>query len=82
MKDYRYRDDPSFQTDRSGQIVKTQIRLFLKQQSDQGLNCLPFPLYLSYAKNKCINCLSHVVPRTSMFKASVFPNYKTMIRII
>ena len=27
--------------DRSGQTVKTQIRLLLKEQSDQGLHCLP-----------------------------------------
>ena len=25
-----------------GQIVQTQIRLLLKEQSDQGLHCLPF----------------------------------------
>ena len=34
-------------TNRSGQTVKTQIRLLLKEQSDQGLHCLPFHLYLS-----------------------------------
>ena len=27
----------SFQTDRSGQTVQTQIRLLLEEQSDQGL---------------------------------------------
>ena len=36
----------SFRTDRSGQIVKTQIRLLLEEQSDQGLHCLQFPLHL------------------------------------
>ena len=36
----------SFQTGRSGQIVQTQIRLLLKEQSDQGLNCFLFHLYL------------------------------------
>ena len=30
----------SFQTDRSGQTVQTQIRLLLEEQSDQGLHCL------------------------------------------
>ena len=29
----------SFRTDRSGQTVYTQIRLFLKEQTDQGLHC-------------------------------------------
>ena len=32
----------SFQTDRSGQTVQTQIRLLLEEQSDQGLHCLLF----------------------------------------
>ena len=48
----------SFQTDRSGQTVQTQIRLeqsdqglhclqrLLQEQSDQGLHRLPFPLHL------------------------------------
>ena len=35
----------SFRTDRSGQTVQTQIRLFLEEQSDQGLHCLPFCLH-------------------------------------
>ena len=35
----------SFRTDMSGQIVQTQIRLLLEEQSDQGLHCLPFHLY-------------------------------------
>ena len=35
-----------FRTDRSGQTVKTQIRLLLEEQSDQGLRCLLFPLHL------------------------------------
>ena len=30
----------SFQTDRSGETVQTQIRLLLMEQSDQGLHCL------------------------------------------
>ena len=34
-----------FQIDRSGQTVHTQIRLFLEEQSDQGLYCLLFHLY-------------------------------------
>ena len=36
----------SFRTDRSGQTVQTQIRLLLEEQSDQGLHCLLFHLYL------------------------------------
>ena len=36
----------SFRTDRSGQIVQTQIRLLLEEQSDQGLHCLLFHLHL------------------------------------
>ena len=36
----------SFQTDWSGQIVQTQIRLLLEEQSDQGLHCLLFHLHL------------------------------------
>ena len=36
----------SFQTDRSGQTVQTQIRLLLEEQSDQGQHCLPFHLHL------------------------------------
>ena len=36
----------SFRTDRPGQTVQTQIRLLLEEQSDQGLHCLQFPLYL------------------------------------
>ena len=35
----------SFQTDRPGQTVQTQIRLLLEEQSDQGLHCLPFRLH-------------------------------------
>ena len=35
-----------FWTDSSGQTVKTQIRLLLEEQSDQGLRCLLFPLHL------------------------------------
>ena len=36
----------SFRTERSGQTVKTQIRLLLVEQSDQGLHCLLFHLHL------------------------------------
>ena len=35
----------SFRTDRSEQTVQTQIGLFLEEQSDQGLHCLPFRLH-------------------------------------
>ena len=36
----------SFRTDRSGQTVQTQIKLLLKEQSDQNLHCLLFHLHL------------------------------------
>ena len=36
----------SFRTDRSGQTVKTQIRLLIEEQSDQSLHCLLFYLHL------------------------------------
>ena len=36
----------SFRTDMPGQTVKTQIRLLLEAQSDQGLHCLAFCLHL------------------------------------
>ena len=36
----------SFRTDGSGQIVQTQIRLLLEEQSDQGLHCLLYHLHL------------------------------------
>ena len=35
----------SFQTDRSGQTLQTQIRLLLEEQSDQCLHCLLFHLH-------------------------------------
>ena len=35
----------SFRTDMPGQTVQTRIRLFLEEQSDQGLHCLPFRLH-------------------------------------
>ena len=35
----------SFRTDMSGQTVQTQIRLLLREQSDQGLHCLLFHLH-------------------------------------
>ena len=36
----------SIGTHRSVQSVQTQIRLLLKEQSDQGLHCLPSHLHL------------------------------------
>ena len=42
----KYRNDPKFWTDKSGQTVQTQIRLLLEEQSDQGLHCLLFHLHL------------------------------------
>ena len=36
----------SFQTNRSGLTVQTQIRLLLDELSDQGLHCLLFYLHL------------------------------------
>ena len=37
---------PRFRTDRSRRTLSTQIRLLLKEQSNQGLHCLPFCLHL------------------------------------
>ena len=36
----------SFRTDWSGQIVQTQIRLLLEEQSDQGLHYLQYCVHL------------------------------------
>ena len=36
----------SFQTDKSGQTVQTQIRLLLEEQSHQGLHGLLFRMHL------------------------------------
>ena len=41
-----YRNDPKFRTDWSVQIVQTQIRLLLEEQSDQGLHYLQYCLHL------------------------------------
>ena len=61
----------SFWTDRSGQTVKTQIRQFWKEQSDQGLHCLLFRLHLLNTllcgKATVFKCLSNVW----MIKANV-----------
>ena len=35
----------SFQTDRPGQSVQTPDQTAPKEQSDQGLHCLQFPLH-------------------------------------
>ena len=35
-----------FRTHGSGQIVQTQIRLLIEEQSDQGLHCLLIHLHL------------------------------------
>ena len=40
----KYPNDPKFRTGRSGQTVKTQIRLLLEGKSDKGLHCLLFHL--------------------------------------
>ena len=52
----------SFGTNMPGQTVQTQIRLFLKEQSDQGLHCLPFQPHLLDA----LNCI--VIPDSSTFR--------------
>ena len=43
----------SIGTDRSEQTVQTQIRLLLREQSDQGLQCLPFHLLHLDKKPNC-----------------------------
>ena len=45
-KNTDHHNDPKYWTDTSGQTMQTQIRLVLKEQSDQGLHCLPFCLHL------------------------------------
>ena len=45
----------SFRTDRPWQIVKTQIRLLLEEQSDQGLHCLSFHLHFLYTSHHRLN---------------------------
>ena len=35
----------NFRTYRLGQIVQTQVKLLLEEQSDQGLHCLLFHLH-------------------------------------
>ena len=54
----------SFWTDWSGQIVQTQIRLLLQEQSDQGLH------YLQYCQSLCIFWMHYSVvkPLFSSFK--------------
>ena len=37
---YSYRNGPKFSDRRPWQTVQTQIRLFLEEESDQGLHCL------------------------------------------
>ena len=46
-------------TDSFKQTVQTQIRLLLKEQSDQGLHCLPFQLHLLNALLHCNIKLFH-----------------------
>ena len=49
----------NFWTNRSGQTVQTQIRLLLKEQSDQGLHCLlcHLPLFEEFPRvwPRCLN---------------------------
>ena len=53
----------SFRTDWSGQIVQTQIRLPLEEQSEQGLLCLQYCLHhldaLLYGKTSLFEVLGH-----------------------
>ena len=42
-------------TDRPEHAVQTQIRLLLKEQSDQGLHCLPFHPHLMHTYLHCKN---------------------------
>ena len=51
----------SFRTEKSEQTVQTQIRLLLKEQSDQGLHCLLF-VYIIWTH------FSMVKPRWSNFR--------------
>ena len=51
-------------TDRSEQTVQTQIRLLLMEQSDQGLLCLLFCIFLTQyctVKSNCSKCRTVMV---------------------
>ena len=48
--------------DISGQTVQTQIRLLLKEQSDQGLHCLPFHLHVYGTSLHCKTKFSIPIP--------------------
>ena len=61
----------SFRTDRFGQIVQTQIRLLLEEQSDQGLHCLQFRLHLFDAL-LCGNYSKHSTLNKEIFKRSMY----------
>ena len=64
---------PSFQTDRSGQTVQTQIRLLLKEQSDQGLHCLQFTLILwMHYSNETPSCSTFKVITTNCLGVGIF----------
>ena len=49
----------SVETVSSEKTVQTQIRLLLKEQSDQDLHCLPFDLHLLAALLHCKTKLIH-----------------------
>ena len=60
----------SIRTDRSEQTVQTMIRLLLKEQSDQGLHCLPFH---PHALENIMACKTLTV--TIPFLGGKFSNY-------
>ena len=58
----KYCDFLSIWADKFEQIVQTLIRLLQKEQSDQGLHCLPFSFHLSDA---LLHTLHIVIPLCS-----------------
>ena len=69
----------SFQTDWSGQIVQTQIRLLLEEQSDQGRHCLLFHLHLFDEIPLGLAALFEFLINTAMvFGVQKFRNFKVL----
>ena len=60
------------------QTVQTKIRLLQKEQSDLGLHCLPFHMYLldvlTHCKNKMFNFKSIVVCTLGIFLGIICVN--------
>ena len=78
----------SYPTDRPWQTVPTQIRLPVKEHSDQGLHCLQFHLYSnkhvfldnkSHVIRKPINAIMHYV--TDQVRLQFVPQYDHLMTV-